>query len=138
MKRIAALFALILWSVSMTVSASASMAVLCVEKDGRASIEYSVDAHCDEVSKSVSPKAQSDALVHCADCVDRQLTSSAISSVRIVEGTAFIPVATYVVASLNMAPNSNQTQRLMPGAFAAPPDARSTYIGQRQTIVIQQ
>ena len=42
MKKFTALLTLILWSISMTASAGTDMAVLCVEQDGRAVIEYTL------------------------------------------------------------------------------------------------
>lgn len=140
MKRLAAIFALLIWSVSMTVSAAAGMAVLCVEKNGKAAIEYSMDTHCDEVSDSGAAKGSSaQTVVHCADCTDSPLTTGASTyTPRFSDEAVSLQLTAYVVAYLDTA------QDYGPGRVGASASSvenglmRSTYMGQRQTIVIQQ
>lgn len=140
MKKFAFTLTLILWSISMAASTSANSAVLCVEKDGKAVIEYSVDTHCDEVKASVTPTGKSvQTVVHCTDCVDSSLTSSASSySPRPADEAAPLRIAGYIVAYLDAA-YLQDAMGIHPSAPLLEHAAmRSTYMGQRQTIVIQQ
>ncbi len=140
MKRLAAIFALLIWSVSMTVSATAGMAVLCVEKNGKAAVEYSMDSRCDEVREAGAAKGLgAQAVVHCTDCTDSALTTTAGTYTPRYSDEAVSPQLTaYVVAYLNTA------QDYVPGRVGATASSvenglmRSTYMGQRQTIVLQQ
>jgi hypothetical protein len=139
MKRLAALITLILWSVSMTVSASAGMTVLCVETSGKAVLEYSAGGHCDDATKALAAHNKSaDASVHCADCVDSPLTSASYASPRPVDKAAFLQVATYVTALLDTTYAYDLASLRGPDVSAELPAMRSAYIGQRRTIVIQQ
>lgn len=140
MKRLAALLTLILWSVSMTASASASMSVLCVERDGHRAIEYSVDSHCDDAVASGAAQGKSpEVSVHCADCVDVPLVSAATAFFpKISDEGALAPIGAYVTAFLYSTNELDQSRARASEAFVERPAMRSTYIGQRKTIVIQQ
>lgn len=139
MKKFAALLLLILWSVSMTVSASASMTVLCVEKSGKAAFEYSSGTHCGDANRALSAQPKSaDASVHCAECVDSSLVSSCSASTRLSDEAAFVQIATYVTALLDTTHDHELSGSRGLAASVAIPAMRSAYIGQRETIVIQQ
>jgi hypothetical protein len=139
MKKLAALITLILWSVSMTVSASASMTVLCVETSGKAVLEYSAGVHCDDATKALAAHTKSaDVSVHCADCVDSPLTSASYASPRLADKAAFVQVATYVTALLDTTYAYDLASLSAPDVSAELSAMRSAYIGQRKTIVIQQ
>jgi pyruvate/oxaloacetate carboxyltransferase len=139
MKKLAALLMLILWSVSMTASASASMTVLCVEKSGKAAFEYSVGAHCDDATGALATRTQSaNASVHCADCVDSPLASTSSASTRLSDEAAFVQISTYVTALLDTTHDYELVRSRGSEVSAESAAMRSTYIGQRETIVIQQ
>ena len=130
---------LILWSVSMTASASASMTVLCVEKSGKSAFEYSGGTHCDDAAGALATHTKSaDTSVHCADCVDSPLTSTCSASTRLSDEAAFIQIATYVTALLDTTHDYEQVHLRGSDVSAESTAMRSAYIGQRKTIVIQQ
>lgn len=138
MKRFFALLTVVLWSLGMTLSASASMTVLCVEKSGSRVIEYSVNAHCADAASIVSYGSADEISVHCNDCSDTSLTASVTSvSPRVINKLVVAQIASYVTAILDTVSNSSETNSeiaLTPPLAAS----RSTHIGQRYTIVIQQ
>ncbi len=139
MKKLAALLMLLVWSVSMTVSASASMTVLCVETSGKAVLEYSAGAHCDDATRTLAAHTKSaDASVHCADCIDSPLTSAFYASPRLSDDVAFVQTATYVTALLNTTHDYDVALSRGVKVSAELSAMRSAYIGQRETIVIQQ
>jgi hypothetical protein len=139
MKKLVSLLMLILWSVSMTASASASMTVLCVEKSGKAAFEYSGGTHCDDATGALATHTKSaDASVHCADCVDSPLSSTCSASTRLSDEAAFVQIATYVTALLDTTRDYDLVRLRGSEVAAESATMRSAYIGQRETIVIQQ
>ena len=139
MKKLVALLMLIVWSVSLTVSASANMAVLCVETNGKAVLEYSAGTHCDDVTAALTAHTKSaDVIVHCADCVDSPLASTCYAAPRLSDKAAFIPIATYSTAFLATTHNYDIAYSRRSDISAEPSAMRSAYIGQRETIIIQQ
>lgn len=140
MKRIIALLALLLWSISTAASASTGLSVLCVEKGGAISIEYSVGARCaDHEGASLSTARQtsiSDA--SCPNCIDRSLVPNAASSAPRVVSKAMAAepaIAPLLVLTAPVFTNVNGVR--------APPKiesalVQSAYLIQRPSIVILQ
>jgi hypothetical protein len=140
MKRLVAFLTLVLWSISMTASASAGMFVLCIEKDGQRVIEYSVDSYCHDAVDAVGARDTAvKSSVHCTDCVDTPLASSATAySPKITDQQALAKIGTYVIAFLAPTTPVNQFGNRIARTHLAALAARSAYMGQRETIVIQQ
>lgn len=140
MKRLLALLTLVLWSISMTASASAGMSVLCVEQDGQRVVEYSVDAHCYDPGDAAGAQDNSvKSSVHCTDCVDTPLVSSVTAySPKATDEPTLAKIGTYVIALLTSTTAANQSSNRIARAPLEHFAMRSAYMGQRETIVIQQ
>jgi len=140
MKRLLAFLTLVLWSISLTASASASMSVLCVEQDGQRLVEFSVDSHCyDAFSAATMQDKSVKAGVHCADCVDTPLVSSTTAcSPKAANKSVLATIGSYVIAFLTSTPAAaDQSNRIARTPFEHLA-MRSAYVGQRENIVIQQ
>lgn len=140
MKRITALLALVLWSLSFVASASASMSVLCVEQNGQRTLEYSANTHCSDSGASVgTDQSAIKSAVHCADCVDIPLSAPAsASSPKVANDLLANQIGSYVTAFLSLAAYPNQSSLGLRDALIEQPQIRSAHIGQRSNIVIQQ
>jgi hypothetical protein len=141
MKKLVALFTLILWSISTAASAAGSMSVLCVEKSGNVSIEYSFGTRCVDKDEVVAADAQMQAAVsdaHCPSCVDSSLSAPTASfSTRIAaKSLAADPVALPV--AILPSPVLVHVNGMRAPPEAAPLIIRSAYLAQRETIVILQ
>ena len=144
MKKLAAILVLFLWSVSTAASAKAELSVLCVEKSGRASIEYSLGAGCADsgiiaAGPSTSKTTQAVSNSHCPSCTDSSLNPSAgNNAARAVSKVAAAQLATdpasLLIQSLLVPSNG---MRASPPAIASPV-VRSAYVVQRKTLVLQQ
>ena len=144
MKKLAAILFLFLWSFSTADSAKAELSVLCVEKGGSASIEYSLGAGCADsgVIAAAAPTSKTTRAVsssHCPSCTDSSLNPSVgNNSVRALNKVAAAQPATDP-ASLLIQPllvRSNDVRA--PPFEIAPPVVRSAYVIQRKTLVLQQ
>lgn len=139
MKKLAALIMLILWSVSMTVSASASMTVLCIETNGKAVVEYSAGVHCADASKVPAVLTKSAySSIQCANCVDSSLGLASFDAQRLSGQVDGGHVATDVPALVQTLDSYDLAGSRGPYGLVVLSALRSTYIGQRRTIVIQQ
>lgn len=84
MKRLIALFVLLLWSVSLADGASAATRVWCVGADGHAGVEYAIGNNCADVGPTKAQCTQpSLTQSHCGACVDVAMDS----------GQASLPIA---------------------------------------------
>ena len=139
MKKVAALVTLLFWSISMIASASANTAVLCLEKSGKAAIEYSAGEHCDDATASLASHKQSaDVSIHCTDCVDSPLAASVQFASTKSSDTGVSQLVAYVTAFLDTTFKDNSTLNRASWVSRDHAAMRSAYIGQRETIVIQQ
>ena len=138
MKRLVAFLTLLLWSISMTVSASAEQAVLCVEKSGKTAIEYSSGIHCEDNGASTLKHESSTVSTQCVGCVDRALAPSAnCVSPKQSNNMPIVQMAIYIAANLDIA-CGNATRMRALGRSVEPPLTRSSHIGHRASIVLQQ
>ena len=116
------------------------MAVLCFEKDGHRAIEYSSDAHCDDVVSAVgSQDTATTVSADCVDCVDIPLACSATAfSPKVFNQAKLAPIGACVISSLSLLTNFVPNHIQLREAFIELPASRSAYLGQRRTIVLQQ
>lgn len=143
MKKLAAILVLFLWSVSTAASAKAELSVLCIEKSGRASIEYSLGAGCADsgviaAGPSTSKTTQAVSNSHCLSCIDSSLNPSAgNNAARAVSKVAAAQLATDPASLLIQLLVPSNGVRASP-LVIAPPVVRSAYVIQRKTLVLQQ
>ena len=141
MKKLAALLTLIIWSISTAASASVGLSVLCVEKSGAATIEYSLGSRCadQEQAKLATSKQQTTvSSAHCPSCTDTSLNTSVANSVPRIAAKVLAAepaVATLAVISSPVFTHINGVRA--PPKIETPP-VRSAYLVQRPTIVILQ
>lgn len=89
MKRLVAILALLLWSVSLADVAGAGTRVWCVGADGHAGIEYGMGTKCAPAplagALSKGPLSLSASFSHCGPCADVSLASdsTAISTATV-------------------------------------------------------
>ena len=144
MKKLAAILVLFLWSVSTAASAKAELSVLCIEKGGSASIEYSLGVGCADsgvvaVGPPTSKAAQAASSTHCLNCTDSSFDPSVgNNATRAISKVAAAQLATdpasLLIQSLLVCSNGVRA----PPAVIASPIVRSAYIIQRKTLILQQ
>ena len=139
MKKLAALLALILWSISTAGSASSAMTVMCVEKSGSITFEYSLGSRCldqEEAKVSASTDDAAFNIASCPSCTDSSLSAptatASIAAKSLSDIAALSPVPTLA------APVLFHINGLRAPPNGASPLVRSSYLAQRETIVILQ
>jgi hypothetical protein len=141
MKKFAALLTLLFWSINTAASASTVMSVLCVEKNGVVSIEYSLGAGCvdtDALNASTSKTRSAAKSESCPSCVDSYVGPSiANSSPRVSDKAIAVEplIARLVVFNVPVFTHPNGVQSR---SRIDRPSLRYAYLIQRQSIVILQ
>lgn len=141
MKKLAALITLLVWSISTAASASEGLVVLCVEKSGAVSFEYSDGARCADQDVFVSPLLEKPATIKdgavCPSCRDSSLASSAANSAPQVAAKAIAAQPAVAPVAVIQHPVFTALNGLRaPPTHSSP--IRSAYLTQRPTVVILQ
>lgn len=141
MKKLTTILMLLFWSISTAASASAGMSVVCIEKSGAVSIEFTGGTRCADQEQSVvsGPKyRESVSAPQCPSCVDSSLSASVANSVPRVAKKALAAEPVLITLAVIKAPVYTEiyTERAAPKI--EPALARSNYLTQRTSIVILQ
>jgi hypothetical protein len=141
MKKFVALFTLILWSISTAASATGNMSVLCVEKSGAVSIEYSFGMRCVDKDEASAADAKARTVVsdaHCPSCVDSSLSAPIASFAPRIAAKVLSADAVALPVAILPSPVLVHVNGMRAPPEAAPLIIRSAYLAQRETIVILQ
>ena len=116
------------------------MSVLCVEQNGQAAVEYSIDAHCEDTGRSIlAAQTSLKPIVHCTDCMDIPLgVTASANSPKIADEMVVPQIGAYITALLAVTEYPNHSRLGLRQALVEQHELRSAYIGQRPNIVIQQ
>lgn len=141
MKKLATILMLVFWSISTAASASVGMSVVCIEKSGAVSFEYTAGTRCadqEQATVSGTKYRESVSAPQCPSCVDSSLSASVANSVPRVAKKALAAEPVFVALTVIKAPVYTEIhgERAPPKMELFP--ARSEYLTQRTSIVILQ
>lgn len=139
MKKFATTLMLLFWSISTAASASMGMSVVCIEKSGAASFEFSTGDRCVDQDNSAlkdNKHQTSVSSAECANCVDSTLSGSVADSIPRIAKKVLAAEPVLVTLAVIKAPVYTQVhgERASPMVELAP--VRSDYLAQRTSIVI--
>ena len=141
MKKLATILMLVFWSISTAASASVGLSVVCIEKSGAVSFEYTAGTRCadmEQATVSGTKYRENVSAPECPSCIDSSLSASVANSAPRIAKKALAAEPAFVTVAVIKAPVYTEIhgERVPPKMELVP--ARSEYQTQLTTIVILQ